>query len=238
MRLTWVVQTRANPTQSLFAGGFGYQDDGNGLLLLGHRYYDPGQGRFLTQDPIGSGWNWWNYSDNDPLNGVDPEGLSPTAINETDPSLDRIRGNAARRAERGVGHGKRDCEDWIRETVWPGQWPNARSTDVPGLIRGKPYINNPHYKWGEVDNNGHLEPGDIITTEGRRHVWDPKRKCFRDIPGHIEAVGESDDDPKKVHIIGASLGQHNGKRHNWPVGTPVYDTYKLRRGRVRVWRLR
>ena len=36
-----------------FGGSQGYyQDAETGLLLLGHRYYDPGAGRFLTRDPI------------------------------------------------------------------------------------------------------------------------------------------------------------------------------------------
>ena len=41
-----------------FAGGHGYEEDANtGLKLLGHRYYDPSTGRFLTRDPAG-GWAW------------------------------------------------------------------------------------------------------------------------------------------------------------------------------------
>ena len=61
-----------------FAGAHGYQGDGDsGLKLLGHRYYDPSTGRFLTRDPIGDGRNWYGYGGgrNNPLSGVDPEGL-------------------------------------------------------------------------------------------------------------------------------------------------------------------
>jgi len=56
-------------------GGFGYQTDPTGLQLLGHRWYDPLTGRFISKDPIGSGDNWYAYCDNNPLNSADPRGL-------------------------------------------------------------------------------------------------------------------------------------------------------------------
>ncbi|MDX2066064.1 MAG: RHS repeat-associated core domain-containing protein, partial [Fimbriimonadaceae bacterium] len=59
-----------------FAGNWGYQEDGDsGLQLLGHRYYDPSTGRFLTRDPIKDGRNWYSYCENNPLTAVDPAGL-------------------------------------------------------------------------------------------------------------------------------------------------------------------
>ena len=58
-----------------FAGGCGYQEDADsGLKLLGHRYYDPSTGRFLTRDPAKDGRNWYGYCRNNPVVGVDPEG--------------------------------------------------------------------------------------------------------------------------------------------------------------------
>jgi RHS repeat-associated protein len=59
-----------------YAGGFGYQEDETGLRLLGHRYYDPSTGRFLTRDPIKDGRNWYLYCDNNPSKRVDANGLS------------------------------------------------------------------------------------------------------------------------------------------------------------------
>jgi len=42
------------------------------------RYYDPGTGRFLNEDPItfGGGINFYRYGGNNPLSGIDPLGLS------------------------------------------------------------------------------------------------------------------------------------------------------------------
>ena len=61
-----------------FGGQFGYYKDGaTGLYLLGHRYYDPGTGRFLTRDPIGygGGMNLYWYADGNPVNESDPTGF-------------------------------------------------------------------------------------------------------------------------------------------------------------------
>ena len=44
-------------------------------MLLGHRYYDPEIGRFLTRDPAKSGNNWYDYVSNIPLAFYDPTGL-------------------------------------------------------------------------------------------------------------------------------------------------------------------
>ena len=41
--------------------------------------YDPVVGRFLSPDPIGfaGGLNLYAYTENDPVNWVDPDGLAP-----------------------------------------------------------------------------------------------------------------------------------------------------------------
>ena len=61
--------------------GFGAQwgyftDKETGLVLCGHRFYDPGTGRWLTRDPIryNGGVNLYGYCQNDPINRVDPVG--------------------------------------------------------------------------------------------------------------------------------------------------------------------
>jgi RHS repeat-associated protein len=60
---------------------FGYtgreHDAETGLLYYRARWYDPGQGRFVNEDPIGlsGGINWYGYVGNDPVNWIDPVGL-------------------------------------------------------------------------------------------------------------------------------------------------------------------
>ncbi len=62
--------------------GFGvqygyYHDSATDLDLLGHRYYDPSQGRFVNRDPIHlfGGLHPYEYAGSDPVDNVDPSGL-------------------------------------------------------------------------------------------------------------------------------------------------------------------
>ena len=65
----------STPTPFGFAIAWGYQEDpDSGLKLLGHRYYDPSTGRFLTRDPIKDGRNWYGYCGNAPISLADPTG--------------------------------------------------------------------------------------------------------------------------------------------------------------------
>ena len=52
-------------------------DEETGLYYNRHRYYDPQQGRYITQDPIGlaGGWNVYRYAGNEPVIHIDPKGL-------------------------------------------------------------------------------------------------------------------------------------------------------------------
>ncbi|EAY9565623.1 RHS repeat-associated core domain-containing protein [Salmonella enterica] len=51
-------------------------DEESGLYYNRHRYYSPGQGRYITQDPIGlkGEWNPYQYPLN-PIMNTDPLGL-------------------------------------------------------------------------------------------------------------------------------------------------------------------
>ncbi len=64
-------------------GAYGYQSDSNNLQLLGHRFYDPNVGRFITRDPMKEGRNWYAYCNNNPLTNADPEGLATITIRVT-----------------------------------------------------------------------------------------------------------------------------------------------------------
>jgi RHS repeat-associated protein len=81
-----------------FGGQWGYYTDADnqltmaggptnmGLILLGRRYYDPATGRFLTRDPIGyeGGFNVYAYTENNPVNAIDPTGLRPPGPGSVD----------------------------------------------------------------------------------------------------------------------------------------------------------
>ena len=50
-------------------------DEDSGQYYMNARYYDPGKARFITEDPIRDGYNWYAYCGNDPINRIDPTGL-------------------------------------------------------------------------------------------------------------------------------------------------------------------
>ena len=50
-------------------------DNESGLIYLRNRYYDPEIGRFISEDPIQSGLNWYVYCSQNPIRYVDPYGL-------------------------------------------------------------------------------------------------------------------------------------------------------------------
>ena len=56
-----------------------YTDLETGSIYLRHRYYDPAMGRFLNEDPIRHGANWYTYVGNNPIAYVDPLGLKEVA---------------------------------------------------------------------------------------------------------------------------------------------------------------
>jgi len=62
-----------------FVGMMGVENQAYiGLLYMRNRWYDPTSGRFMTQDPsdIADGINLYQYSVNNPVNGIDPGGLA------------------------------------------------------------------------------------------------------------------------------------------------------------------
>jgi RHS repeat-associated protein len=59
-----------------FAHHGSVQDPGTKLQLKGARWYSPDLGRFVSEDPIEDGANWYAFAGNDPVNFADPSGLS------------------------------------------------------------------------------------------------------------------------------------------------------------------
>ena len=50
-------------------------DAATGLYYFNARWYDAGTGRFISEDPMRDGANWYVYVGNNPLGFVDPSGL-------------------------------------------------------------------------------------------------------------------------------------------------------------------
>ncbi|MCC5648130.1 RHS repeat-associated core domain-containing protein [Nostoc sp. CHAB 5824] len=104
--------------QATYGGQWGYlKDSETGLLLLGHRYYDPTTGRFINRDPIGyeGGINLYAYTENDPVNLTDPTGFS--AFSSADEGLalmTSVLGGGATNAALGAAgaYARGECYSW------------------------------------------------------------------------------------------------------------------------------
>ncbi len=69
--------------ESLYGDGVRFTsktlDEDTGLYYFNARWYDPNLGRFITEDPIKDGNNWYLYANNNPLRFTDPTGLKPNS---------------------------------------------------------------------------------------------------------------------------------------------------------------
>lgn len=74
-----------------------YYDEETGFVYLRGRYYDPATERFITEDPMKDGGNWYAYCGNDPVNYIDPSGYVYTAWDKAN-GVDKAKIDAATKA--------------------------------------------------------------------------------------------------------------------------------------------
>ena len=75
-QVTTISAGIANPFT--FVGQYGVSSDGNGLIYMRARHYDPTTGQFVSNDPLGLAGgdaNLRRYVGNDPIVSCDPSGL-------------------------------------------------------------------------------------------------------------------------------------------------------------------
>ena len=63
-----------------YVGSLGHatEPDTGGLVYMQARWMDPACGRFVSEDPVRQGVNWFTYCGGNPVNAVDPSGLEYT----------------------------------------------------------------------------------------------------------------------------------------------------------------
>jgi len=77
-----VILTSTETVENPFRYAGYWYDSETGLYYLMARYYNPVNGRFLSEDPARDGYNWYVYCDNDPIMYYDYSGevAIPAAI--------------------------------------------------------------------------------------------------------------------------------------------------------------
>ncbi len=157
-----------------FNGQYGYQtDQDTGFQLLGHRYYDPSTGRFLTRDPAKDGENWYDYCANNPLQWVDASGFD-TLIGKEAGNEGEYEGKQHWYPHRGLP----DCGGFVRQIFqgldYPCPAPPRGANGWPGAFRKDPK------HWHQIPTNrkGKYPPGTVIIIQRKGHH------------GHVIIVGK------------------------------------------------
>ena len=70
-------QSEENEVYNPFGYRGEYTDEETGFIYLRARYYDTETGRFVSEDPIRDGLNWYVYCNGNPIMFVDPSGNVP-----------------------------------------------------------------------------------------------------------------------------------------------------------------
>jgi RHS repeat-associated protein len=144
-----------------YGGAWGYITDtpGSGLLQLGARYYSPELGRFIQQDPVGDGMNWYAYAGNNPLAYIDPYGLftingfggQPWLI--FDRGTGKQLGMSARATASGIIRGvtlggispdwRDPCDPWAN---WSRNWGTVSGVAIAGALAAEASGFNPEFR--------------------------------------------------------------------------------------------
>ena len=150
-----VIASAGTTSPFSFGGGNGSQTEADtGPVMMGHRYYDPRTGRFITQDPAHDGRNWYAYANNNPVNNIDPSGLSTGAPGTTGAPDQRYGGFWG--SDPGGLFGERGNTDGFQTGAGQG---SAQQTQGLG------------FSTGLILPSGVLHPPPIIINDGPGYDW-------------------------------------------------------------------
>jgi RHS repeat-associated protein len=82
-----------------YVGAYGVMDEGSGIYFMKNRYYNATTGRFIQKDPIGFAGgqtNLFAYAGQNPVNRIDPLGLSDVPPPPPIPIFDNAPGAESR----------------------------------------------------------------------------------------------------------------------------------------------
>jgi RHS repeat-associated protein len=181
-----VNQQETVPQPFKYVGQHGVMAEPNGLYYMRARYYDPGVGRFVSEDPLGFGGgdvNLYAYVMSNPITFIDPEGLSPVGwiIKLTGKGFKKVcalgsksAASEARKRGENVLAKSRQMAKAIEEAASGGTQDVLRHSghELPNGSKGMPHFQTPgkpgHTFWGAAVLGGLLElldPFDAVSGE-------------------------------------------------------------------------
>ena len=184
----------------LFPGFAGViQNRVTGLSYFGYRLYSPRLRRFLSGDPLRSGYDWFAYSDNDPINYRDVLGLQRQSLLLYDVLGERLHGFFY------------DEEDGKRTNIVPI---NIYTTNNLRDRQNPTADNTPE---GEIIYSSHNDPTQVVP-------YIPQK--FPAGPFTIVGIEEKNTEDYGAHFIGTSATQQVPVReqHDDGVWRPKIDS--------------
>ena len=153
---------------------FGYcgkaYDNGTGLYNYGFRDYSPNQARFTTIDPIRDGSNWFSYVVNDPVNYIDPFGLTSTDSGSGKPTNTNPANN---NAPNEPSTGANDSPSTPADTGTPTQpAPTAPAPEAPAPEASAPTVPTPSSSAPPVSTGGAPAAPDYNSWNTEPSGWD------------------------------------------------------------------
>ncbi|MFP8965676.1 RHS repeat-associated core domain-containing protein [Pokkaliibacter sp. CJK22405] len=193
-----------------------YADKESGLHYNRYRYYDPTQGRFITQDPIGllGGLNPYRYAPN-PLSWADPLGLcTEAACLGTEPSLAASAGSLTADMLPVVGSLKSLAQVFTGSDLVTGE-PVSRWMEGAGILLG-------------------MIPGGKALLKGKKALkladkalggLNTAQKALGDIP-KVTALNRADLESKLVEKLGRDI-KDNPLRKEYEQKVAELSRYQL-----------
>ncbi len=166
-------------TPFLFGGAYGVMTDSSGLLFMRARFYNPLMHTFVNADPIGfgGGMNWYAYANGDPINAMDPLGLTAGdtsgATHYNGPTIGPVTGWRAyapfwlQGAVDQLGSILAPMSNAMSYNMITGHRVSILSPD-PGIMYDRPYLND--YQKGGRDVNAIITLGGLFALSPRAPV--------------------------------------------------------------------
>ena len=154
-------------------------DSITGLSDYGFRDYSPTHARFITEDPIRDGENWFSYVGNNPVNWVDPWGLSASDGQKTAPvNKDSVNTTHKKQStfnswsNKKTGDKLTAAEQKLQKSIGIGEMifgpiagtVSAEATGGSSVIIGYYVMADGAYLYAEADNGRKAQPLSFFAT--------------------------------------------------------------------------